>query len=255
MESGDSMRCDMSDEKKEPLEPFMKKRMPWVFVVLSALLAPPSFSANDTNVYSAKSIEGWVVEAGSKTPLEGVIVVVNWELTDANQLPAGQLMVMETVTDNNGHFIFPAWGPKPRPPKNTIVPKAPQLLLFKEGYGYRRFTNQAAVNDSSMALTSDWHGKTVEMRQLPNDAIVNMGPGRVVSRRSLSLNGLSLSLGWAYRGKNCEWKQAPRMLAAVHRSKMEFDHQGLRTDLRSIDDLPTSKKCGTPRDFFRSYLP
>jgi len=234
----------------------MEKLMPWVFVVLATFMVPAAFSANEHNAYSAKSVEGWVVEAGSNTPLEGVIAVVNWGLVDPTNLPVGQLMVMETVTDRNGHFVFPAWGPKPRPPKGALDPNAPQLLLFMEGYGYRRFANQTADGTGNpVALSSDWNGKTIEMRRLPDDAIVNLGPGRVVSKRSLSLNGLSLSLAWAYRGKDCEWKQAPRMLAAVHRNKMKFDRQGLRTDLKSIDDLPKSEKCGSPKDYFRSYLP
>jgi hypothetical protein len=236
----------MCFKKWDPQKPFKANPIPWVLVVLGVLLATSVSTADDQKTYVANPIEGWVVEAGSKMPLEGVIAVVNWELVDAAHLPVGQLMVMETVTDRNGHFVFPAWGPKSQPPQGTLDPKAPQLLLFKAEYGYLRLINQ---------LASDWNGKTVEMRRLLDDAIVNLGPGRVVSKRSLSLNGLSLTLGWAYRGKDCEWQQAPRMLAALHQTRKELERQGLRTDLRSIDDLPRSQKCGSPRDFFRSYLP
>lgn len=232
-----------------------RKLTPWAFLLLCALPVPPVLPDDEQISYSAESIEGWARDAGSKTPLEDVIVVVNWELVDPANLPLGQMMVMETVTDRDGHFAFPAWGSRQRPPKGTLDPKAPQLLLFKAGYGYRRFTNQTAreANDP-IALGSDWNGKTLEMRRLPDDVVVNMGHGRIVSRRSLSLNGLSFSLGWAYRGKDCEWKQVPRMLAAIHRTKLEFDRQGLRTDLRSIDDLPRSEKCGSPKEYFRKYL-
>ena len=247
----------MCFKKWDPQKPFKANPMPWVLVVLGVLLATSVSTADDQKTYVANAVEGWVVEAGSKSPLEGVIAVMNWELVDPTNLPVGQLMVMETVTDRNGHFVFPAWGPKPRPPKGTLNPKAPQLLLFKAGYGYLRFTNKTAGDaNNAIALSFDWNGNTIEMRRLPDDAIVNMGPGRVFSKRSLSLNGLSLALGWAYQGKDCEWKQAPRMLAVVHQSKMEFDRQGLRTDLKSIDDLPMSEKCGSsPKDYLRSYLP
>jgi hypothetical protein len=128
--------------------------------------------------------------------------------------------------------------------------------LFKQGFQYRQLVNQTIVEtSSSAALDFDWNGRTFEMRRLPNDVVVNLGPGRVVSKRSLSLNGLSLSLGWAYQGKDCEWKQAPRMLAAIHRTKLGLDRQGLRTDLKSIDDLSRSDKCESPQDYLRKYLP
>jgi hypothetical protein len=134
--------------------------------------------------------------------------------------------------------------------------QAPQLLLFKEGFQYRRLANPATTGASrSSALDADWSGKTIEMWRLPEDVIVKLGPDRVVSKRSLSFNGLGFSLGWAYRGRDCEWKQVPRMLVAIHRTKLEFDRQGLRTDLKSIDDLPRSDKCGSPRDYLREYLP
>jgi hypothetical protein len=235
---------------------FMAKAMPWVLIVFGSLFAPLALSADEQKTYVANAIEGWVVEAGSKSPLEGVIAVMNWELVDPTNLPTGQLMVIETVTDQKGYFVFPAWGPKPRPPKSALDQKAPRLLLFKQGFQYRQLASQTNVEtSSSAALDFDWNGKTFEMRRLPNDVVVNLGPGRVVSKRSLSLNGLSLSLGWAYQGKDCEWKQAPRMLAAIHRTKLGLDRQGLRTDLKSIDDLPRSDKCGSPRDYLRNYLP
>ena len=62
-----------------------------------------------SNTYSAKAIEAWVVDAETKKPLEGVIVVAHWELNYG--LEGGgayQLQVMEDVTDKKGRFYFPA---------------------------------------------------------------------------------------------------------------------------------------------------
>lgn len=206
--------------------------------------------------YSAKAIEAKIVEAESGKPLEGVIVALNWGLVDSNRLPVGQLTVAETITDRNGKFSFPAWGPKALPPNSSMDQKAPQLLLFKEGFQYRRLTNPTAADVGSLlVLDVAWNSKTIEMWRLPQDAIVKLGPGRVVSKRSLSFNGLSFASNWAYRSRDCEWKQIPRLLAAMHRTKLEFERQGLHTDLKSVDDLPRSDKCDSPRDYLRSYLP
>lgn len=230
-----------------------ESHLPVVPTLLLAILLPVQAALGQ---FSANAIEGRVLEAGTAAPLEGVIVVVNWELVGSAKLPVGQLMVMETVTDKDGGFSFPAWGPKTAPSETVPDPNAPQLLFFKEGYEYRRLVNPRVADTSAdQVISSAWNGRTIGMRRLPDEMIVTLGEGRVVSRRGLSTNGLSLSLTWAYRGKECEWQRAPRMLSAVHKTKLDFDRQGIRTDLRSIDDLPASAKCGSPKVFLRSYLP
>src|SRR6266852_2229864 len=93
------------------------------------LLPPLALVQASPGQYAANTLEGQVLEAETKAPLEGVIVVVNWELVDPTNLPVAQLMVMETVTGKNGRFVFPAWGPKPHPPKSILDPKAPQLQI------------------------------------------------------------------------------------------------------------------------------
>src|SRR3989442_12447607 len=86
-------------------------------------------------MYSAEGIEAWVVDEDSGQPLEGGVVVANWELMGGlHPDTVGQLMVMETVTDANGRFSFPAWGPKLRPPGGYLDSHDPALTLFKSGY-------------------------------------------------------------------------------------------------------------------------
>ena len=63
--------------------------------------------------YSAAPIEAWVVDADTNEPLEGVIVTANWQLVSGTlaggEIPKGQLMVMEAVTDKDGRFYFEGW--------------------------------------------------------------------------------------------------------------------------------------------------
>ena len=62
------------------------------------------------------------------------------------------LLVMETVTDTKGHFSFPAWGPKPRPPGSYLHTDDPLLLLFKRDYEYLAVGNSPTegVNKSAV---------------------------------------------------------------------------------------------------------
>src|SRR6266849_1854255 len=93
------------------------KRSPLARIFALICLLPLQACAT---TYSAEPIEAWVVDADSGQPIEGVVVTANWELeigTLGGNIPVGQIMVMETVTDQKGRFYFPAWGPKAVPLK------------------------------------------------------------------------------------------------------------------------------------------
>ena len=128
-----------------------------------------------SNTYSAKAIEAWVVDAETKKPLEGVIVVAHWELRYG--LEGGgsyQLQVMETVTDKNGRFYFPAWGPKKIPehlPREArLKTHDPGLAMYYPNYGAVVRVNDRPITSLSghgeSERTSDWNGKTIEMKLL-----------------------------------------------------------------------------------------
>ncbi len=139
-----------------------------VRAILMALLLPVQAYAGYPSQYAAEAIEAWVVDAETKKPLEGVIVTANWELeagTVGGSIPVGQLMVMETVTDRNGRFYFPAWGSKPRG-HGYLVDRDPQILMFKNGYesGGLQNTPSSKINKASLRR-SEWHGKTIELQK------------------------------------------------------------------------------------------
>lgn len=83
--------------------------------------------------YSAKEIRARVVDAETDQPIEGAIVVAVWEL-DPISGEGPRLQVAEVLTDAQGQFFFPGWGPKPRPPLTEFGTKSPYLLIFKRGY-------------------------------------------------------------------------------------------------------------------------
>lgn len=137
----------------------------FVFLALSPVLLGMS---GYPSKYSAEAIEARVIDADTKQPLEGVIVTANWELEDSTfggNVPVGQLMVMEAVTDKNGRFYFPPWGPK-KPPKGGLRNKDPQLLLFKPGYRSRGLVNEFRDYMYEEPIRrSEWNGKTIELKK------------------------------------------------------------------------------------------
>lgn len=248
-----------------------------VFLTLAGLLISQSAFSGYPSEYSAEAIEARVVDAATKKPLEGVVVTANWQLfysTVGGRVHGGQLMVMETVTDKNGKFAFPAWGPKKVPkykpqegdvwiahipflvPDSYLDNRDPQLLLFKPGYAYQGLQNPTlSTTDHSSVRRSDWHGKTIELKPFKGTAEEY---AEHVYRLSSDMDSI---LDFARGAKDCNWKKTPRMLAALHKMSLHFEAQGIKLSgwrigqrIHRIKDIPSVPHCGPVEEFFREYM-
>lgn len=215
--------------------------------------------------YSAEAISTKVIDAETKQPLEGVVVVAHWQLyysSVGGRVQAGQLEVMETVTGPDGVFAFPAWGPKKVPryqPKEGDVwlahvpgfaPDAyldssdPELILFKSGYTYRRLQNPLlSTVDHSPVRRSMWNGRTIELK--PFKGALEQWAGH--------LSFLHTSIRSILSDDQCEWKKIPRMVVAIDKQEKLFRAKGIYSPLYSVDDLPNSN-CGSPKTFLREFM-
>ena len=205
--------------------------------------------------YSAEAIEAWVVDAETNKPIEGVIVVAHWQLYGGlHPDDAGELTILETVTDKAGRFHFPAWGPKSLPagsPSNArLAYMDPEILLFKSGFKYQRVANEMTTeklkNAGPSLRRSEWNGKTIKMETFKG----------ALDEYADLLSRLTTSLGFAYNGKNCEWRLLPRMIAAQHEEKQRLKEHRLfgALSMYSVENLGGQEKCGLAIDFFRDYL-
>lgn len=230
------------------------------FAVLATLpfAGPASCTDFPPGHYSAEAIEARVIDAGTNKPLEGVIVVAHWQLYEggvAGRTLGPQLMVLETVTDKDGKFSLPAWGPIPRP-TGYLDERSPELLLFKPGYEYQSLANPVRTEaDHSAVRRSVWDGKTVGLKRYV-DRLVSIGPHKYeTSAYAEHLSSLSTSLE-SVASDGCNWKRMPRMLLTLKAQKDLFRKKGIRFSLIGSDYLPTDvKKCGAPDEFFEKYQP
>lgn len=202
-------------------------------------------------MYSAEPMEAGVVDADTKQPLEGVIVVAHWELergTPGGSVPAGQLMVMETVTDSQGKFSFPGFGPKPAVTSH-LVHKDPELILFKSGYRYQILTNEYSGDielRTRAVRRSEWNGKTIELKPFKGGAV----------EYANHLGSLNNNLYPLLGSDSCEWKKIPHMLLALTQQSRIFKKAGIEALYDVNVYLPVSEnKCGSPKVFFETYRP
>lgn len=257
----------------------MNTKMPVAVASLCLFLSQTVCATSYPSHYSAEAIAAKVINAETKQPLEGVVVVAHWQLyysTVGGRIPAGQLMVMETVTDKDGKFSFPAWGPKKAPkyknkindnwigniplftPDTYLDDLDPALILFKSGYKYRGLQNPTrSTTDHSPVRRSMWNGKTIEMKLFrgtihaykPSFESMNQELERVVTDKP----------------EDCIWKKLPRALAAIGRERKRLEDHGidphtlfsLDRELIMNDEYFTTKgkaPCGSPKEFLRSIL-
>lgn len=200
--------------------------------------------------FSARPITATVVDAETKEPLQGVIVVAHWQLVQGgfldSSIPAGELMVMEAITDADGKFHFPAWGPK-----YVFMGRMkyfdPELILFKPGYEYETFVNQwNDYREYKAFRSSDWDGQTIKLKRF----IGNLDQ----YARHLTHLDISLNFALAYP-KLCEWKQVPMMILALQKQKSIFNTKGIdNSGIHSIGDIP-ARDCGAPNEYFIGVAP
>jgi len=181
-----------------------------IFSLAVGASAAPAF-------YSGAEIRGWVVDAETKQPLEGVHVVAQWRLNTGliHGEHVTRLQILETVTDARGEYYLPPWGPKPRPFLSVLEwGFDPILTFFKPGYRPDGRDNYGPPpdNEGEMSLRfSVWHGKTVALEPFRGTA----------KDWAIHLSGLQTAIGWghetdgAVRRVNDYWKHMPRMVLAV----------------------------------------
>ena len=211
--------------------------------------------------YSAEAIDAQVVDAKTNQPLEGVIVVAHWEVkrvvpTFVPIMPFGndprgpfQLQIMETVTDANGRFHFPAWGPLAVPPLAALGDRDPHLIFFKEGYVPWSISNgHPSTFDYSASSTrsSELNGTTIKLKKFEGD----------LQAYAAQVGKLSVPLDFArnYRNDTCDWKRIPRMLGTVIKIKKSFREKLIYSALPNLESIPHQDECGSAEEWLKDYL-
>ena len=188
-----------------------------LIIVATLLAGCPLFPVPFPFFYSAESIEAWIVDEDTNEPLEGVVVVAEWPLqqyTVAGRIPAGQLKVMETVTDKNGRFYLPNWGPKVVV-RGQLDHETPSFIMFKSGYHVARMSNNVFQRDGGIIRSSDWDGKVIKMLKFKE----NMKKYRKeLFRLRNTLDDIS-----EYDDiSDCEWKEIPIIRKTIRKEYSNF---------------------------------
>ncbi|MFC1748082.1 hypothetical protein ACFL2V_04685 [Pseudomonadota bacterium] len=214
------------------------------FNTRNALVCAAAVMLTACNRYSAESTEGWVIDAETKKPIEGVIVVANWQLhksTMGGKTPAEHLNIMETTTKGDGFFYFEGWEAKTAQ-WGFFIDLDPELLFYKEGYEHLSLKNpKYAEIDTSKVRQSAWDGKTIELKKFNG----------VLKEYASHLSLLNTSVHTIFYGDKCEWKRTPKLVMAVAKQKERFKEREISNDLTSLDDI-SGYFCGSATEYLES---
>ncbi len=205
---------------------------------------------------SAEPVTAQVVDDVGQ-PVAGVVVVAYWELHKGSftgdALPCGAADVEEAVTDQDGRFQIPSWGPVWS--SCDMRSYNPLLVLFKSGYYPEGMNNNPVDALQTVSVShSVWSGKTIVLRRYSDmDLTKTMPPSYRDQFEGLNVHLLDFVVN--YPGE-CNWKKIPNMLRAIYLQKQQFEAVGhgldTITSMLTINDqtmLKDAPQCGSPKAF------
>lgn len=211
---------------------------------------------------SADPIDSQVVDADTGAPIEGAVVLAHWELhsgsLSGDSLPCGSANVEDTVTDKDGKFHIPGWGPTMPGCSGEMRQGNPHLYVFKPGY-YSRDVPNGYPDIMSIATTHNaWRDTPLALLK-----IYDINSAKSKGEAFNSLTSLETSMGDFIAGMpaQCNWKKAPNMLRALALQHQAYYESGYRyfgmIDLLEVNDQWYQKvapQCGSPKAFIEGLM-
>lgn len=114
--------------------------------------------------YIARSSSGRVIDADTKQPIPGAVVVAQWTLSEFARGESSVINAKEVTTNSQGEFTIPGWGPRLRPCLTKLGNWDPWLLIFKTGYVPAALFSDKRRSDWSIVRKSDFDGATIELK-------------------------------------------------------------------------------------------
>jgi hypothetical protein len=179
-------------------------------------------AAGCAHQYSAKPTLGFIIDAETRQPVEGAVVVAHWDLEYGLEGSSTfAWVVMEAVTDRQGRFDFAGWGPRKvpdfLPSEARLKDRDPRVVFFKVGYQGIAQTQSQADKDYARphefptrgASVREWYlnGETFHYRPAKNDA----------KRLAQEVQSFNLVLEYM-RGPPCLFFDIPRSFLAFKKA-------------------------------------
>lgn len=205
-------------------------------MILSAALLTVSVSTGlvgCTKSWRSKGIEAQVVDSVTGEPVPDAIVLVNWQIKGMMEgYPMGQLAIFERVTDAQGRFHTPAWGPRRPPPGTSVSGLEPTIRVFKRGYEPIR----------ASGLSGAYPDLPPDVKMMRLHSVEEMG-----QKYAALMSSFWDPLNMNFVDARCEWHAAPLLFQALVQLRSEFDANGISSNLPRQEMLCKSDNHRDPQ--------
>ncbi|HEX2667786.1 MAG TPA: carboxypeptidase-like regulatory domain-containing protein [Gammaproteobacteria bacterium] len=211
---------------------------------------------------SADPIDSRVVDSDTGAPIEGAVVLAYWELhsgsLSGDSRPCGAANVEDTVTDKDGRFQLPGWGPTMPDCSGQMRQGNPHLYVFKPGYYFVNMPNGEPDTKSVMTTHNAWQDHPVFLRKIEYAIPAAHGTN---DWRNINSLEVSITPFIQYMPTQCNWKKAPNMLRALALQRQAFIQAGRRlpglVDMLMLNDewyQKNAPQCGSPKAFIEGLV-
>lgn len=171
------------------------------------------------NYYYSPEMVARVV-GGDGKPVAGAIIVVSWNMNRGwTNYPLGSLAVAEAVTDAQGWFRVPAWGPLQSDDSMNVT--QPVVRIFKPG-----FTPLIVDNVEGVGMTS---ANSIIRFRFQHQTLTLQRYSGVPAAYEKELDSLVTSLNAIYVHSpqhKCYWRDTYRILLALENEKVKLVQHG-----------------------------
>jgi hypothetical protein len=140
-----------------------------LLIITIVILTAGNCFAGQWLFHHNEKIKGQVVEADTRKPIEGALIIAVWKLEDVvNEGPGGYDRIEVVESGKDGRFVIPSWFSfKPWQLLYKIEDHTPFILIFKPGYKVtlsNKSSRDGHPGDTS--LTEDEKKRIKEMSRL-----------------------------------------------------------------------------------------
>lgn len=184
-----------------------------------------------------------------------------WELHEGSLYGhspgCGAINMEGTVTDANGEFHIPGWGPITAYGSCDMRGDNPSLILFKSGYDFQGLNNAALYAVDTVTVSrSIYDGETIKLHRAADLDLKRTD----VHSYAWDFRSLNDVIG-RYTLADCNWKKIPDMLRAIYLQEQQFGvaYQQFDTVTAKLirDDTALQREepqCGSPKAFIEGLV-
>lgn len=200
-------------------------------------------------IVSSAPFSATVVSSDSNLPIEGVVVFAKWDVRGIEGVVEDTIAIEETVTDSDGTFSVPGWGPRINRKflYSSVRDSSPEVIVYKLGFEPKSLYDYRA---------SSFLGFHMRASGIDGSTISLSPSASAIAEHSLLVNDVEVRISYISRllsDDECSWKRMPNLLVEMHRAGVAAISEGADARNLLVSRIP-KKDCGNPIEFFSDRL-